>query len=114
MERLILPQSNRELVAAGPARSAAPSIIERPEISDGTGHGDFWVVTVFNNDHNTWVEVVDILMKATACTSDEAEIETWEIDTLGKSVVHHGDKDECQSVADVIRQIGIRVEVSTE
>jgi ATP-dependent Clp protease adaptor protein ClpS len=86
----------------------------RPEISDGTGHGELWVVVVFNNDHNTWDQVVDILMRATACTQREAEIETWEIDRLGKSVVHHGDEDECMSVAEVIREIGIRVEVATE
>lgn len=95
---------------------SAPGVIEKPEIDDGSsaGHGDFWVVTVFNNEYNTWDEVVNILIKATGCTFDEAEMETWEIDQLGKSVVHHGAKDECQSAAEVIRRIGIRVEVSSE
>jgi ATP-dependent Clp protease adapter protein ClpS len=95
---------------------AAPSIIEKPQIDDGSGSetGDLWVETVFNNDYNTWDEVVNILIKATGCSLNEAEMETWEIDNLGKSVVHHGEKDECHSAAEVIRQIGIRVEVSTE
>ncbi|AIE83607.1 ATP-dependent Clp protease adaptor ClpS [Fimbriimonas ginsengisoli] len=93
---------------------SAPSVIEQPELSNGTGTGNFWVVTVFNNDHNTYDEVVDILIQATACTLQEAEIETWEVDHLGKSVVHHGEEDACQSAAEVIRQIGIRVEVSKE
>jgi len=94
---------------------SAPGVIEKPEtFHTDTGSGDFWVVTVFNNDHNTWDEVVDILMKATGCGIDEAEMETWEIDNLGKSVVHHGDKDECEGVAEVIREIGIEVKVSAE
>jgi ATP-dependent Clp protease adapter protein ClpS len=94
---------------------SSPAIIELPEVTDGnTLGGDHFIVTVFNNDHNTWDEVVDILMKATACSLDEAEIETWEIDHLGKSVVHHGDRGECDAAAEVIRQIGIRVEVSEE
>ena len=93
---------------------SAPGILERPETTHRGGSGDLWVVTVFNNDTNTWDEVVDVLMKATACNAEEANIETWEIDNLGKSVVHHGDQDECESVAVVIRQIGIKVEVSSE
>ena len=95
---------------------SAPGIIEKPKVDDGSGtsSGDFWVVTVFNNDYNTWDEVVNILMRATGCSIDEADMETWEIDNLGKSVVHHGEKDECVGAAEVIREIGIRVEVSAE
>ena len=47
-------------------------------------------------------------------TEQEAEIETWEVDHLGKSVVHIADKEECETVARIIRQIGIEVEVKSE
>lgn len=95
---------------------ATPGLIEKPSVDDGSGsgYGDMWVVTVFNNDVNTEVEVINILMKATNCTEDEAEMETWEIDNLGKSVVHHGDRDICEEAAAIIRTIGIRVEVTAE
>lgn len=53
-------------------------------------------------------------MKATGCTVEEAHIETWEVDNLGKSVVHHGSKEECDRAAGIIRTIGIRVEVVEE
>jgi ATP-dependent Clp protease adapter protein ClpS len=72
------------------------------------------VVTVFNNDHNTWDEVIQILILATGCDFEEAELETWEIDHLGRSVVHHGEKEECDDAAAVIAQIGIEVRVSKE
>lgn len=87
-----------------------------PELAyDGPGTGDEgYVVIVFNNDHNTWDEVVDALMEATGCTVEEANIETWEVDNLGKSVVHHGSSEKCEKAASIIRKIGIKVEVRQE
>jgi len=94
---------------------ALPGTIERPDIQDvQSGSGQHWIVTVYNNEVNTWEEVVFILMAATQCDEEEANIETWEVDTLGKSVVHHGGQEECQCAAEIIAQIGIRVEVSEE
>ncbi|MEQ1821868.1 MAG: ATP-dependent Clp protease adaptor ClpS [Fimbriimonadaceae bacterium] len=73
-----------------------------------------WIVTVYNNDHNTYDQVIGILMLATQCDYEEAAIETWEVDHLGKSVVHVADEAECHQVAKIIGTIGIRVEVSQE
>jgi hypothetical protein len=92
-----------------------PMITEQPVTSIGdTDTGEGWIVTVFDNDVNTFDEVVTVLIRATACTIEEAQIETWEIDNLGKSVVHQGGKDECCRSAGIIAEIGIRVEVSQE
>jgi ATP-dependent Clp protease adapter protein ClpS len=91
-----------------------PDLQERiQEQGPGTGD-DGYIVIVYNNEHNTYEEVMDILMRATACTAEEAWIETWEVDHLGKSVVHHGGADECEGAASIIRTIGIRVEVRQE
>ena len=97
--------------------SSLPSTIEKPDVEPGgpgSGNGNHWIVTVYDNDYNSIEQVILILIKATNCSLQEAEIETWEIHTLGKSVVHHGEEEECQKVANVIAQIGIRVEVSEE
>jgi len=75
---------------------------------------DHCIVVVYDNDHNTFDEVIDILMRATGCSLHEAQMETWEVHHLGKSVVHHADAEECERVASVIRTIGIRVEVRPE
>lgn len=93
-----------------------PGTTIEPEIQENDTsslHGG-WIVTVFNNDYNTYQEVMAILMVATRCTQEEAYMEAWEIDNLGKSVVHHGNKEACQTAADIISKIGIRVEVSEE
>ena len=94
---------------------ASTETIEKPSVDDGqTSGGDAWIVTVFDNPTNTWEEVITILIVATQCTFEEAHMETWEIDHLGKSVVHQADREECETVAEVISQIGIRVEISQE
>ena len=86
--------------------------LEDRDLEDQTGSG--YIVIVYDNDKNTVDQVISILMQATACALEEAEIETWEVHNLGKSVVHHGGQEECQRVAGIIRTIGIRVEVVEE
>lgn len=101
------------------AATAAPDVATptRPEIADdeqiGAGPGGY-IVVVYDNDYNTVDEVIRILQHATACSLEEASIETWEIHNLGKSVVHHGSQPECDRAASIIRTIGIRVEVVEE
>ena len=97
------------------AMASLPSVIEQPEVAvPGQSHGDRWMVTVFNNEHNTYDEVIEILLLATNCSEHEAYIETWEIDHLGKSSVHFADEMECRDVASIIARIGIKVEVAQE
>ncbi|MFN8140031.1 MAG: ATP-dependent Clp protease adaptor ClpS [Fimbriimonadales bacterium] len=78
-----------------------------------TGDGGF-IVTVFNNEYNTYEEVMHILQVATGCTPEEAYIETWEVDHLGKCVVHKSSQAECDRVAKVIATIGIQVSVGKD
>ena len=91
---------------------SAPGLLDRP-VETRVELGD-WVVVVFDNSVNTIDEVFEILIVATECDAQEAAIETWEVDQLGRSVVHYGDQAECERAAGVIATIGIRVEVSRE
>lgn len=88
-----------------------PGTLETPgdEILGKEDYG--WLVTVFDNDYNTYEEVMMILMAATGCSAQEAYIEAWEIDHLGKSTVHHSNEDDCRMAASIIGEIGIQVEV---
>lgn len=82
-----------------------PDLAEREE----TRLQQEWIVVVLDNPVNTWDEVILILQKATGCSLQEAENETWEVHHTGRSVVHHGDQDECERAASIIRTIGIDV-----
>jgi ATP-dependent Clp protease adaptor protein ClpS len=93
----------------------ATETITRPDLAGGSEtQTESWIVVVYNNEQNTYDEVMMILMIATHCNEEEAFIETWEVDHLGKSVVHNAGKEECEDVAQIIRQIGIKVEVIAE
>jgi len=95
---------------------AGPGVIERPEIHESVSErsDQGWIVTVYNNDHNTYEEVITILIIATGCNYEEAYLEAWEVDHLGRSVVHHGLETDCRAVGEIIGKIGIKVEVSQE
>ena len=90
--------------------------IELPELKqdDLATKGDGWIVTVFDNNKNSYDEVMSVLMRATCCTSEEAYIEAWEVDHYGKCVVHTAGQTECESAADVIATIGIKVEATPD
>ncbi len=91
---------------------AAPGLLDLLDTGQTKGGG--WIVTVYDNERNTMEQVISVLVDATGCTLDEAEMETWEVHFLGRSTVHHGRQEECERVADVIRRIGIRVTVTEE
>jgi ATP-dependent Clp protease adapter protein ClpS len=84
-----------------------------PDLSDATDQQplDEYIVIVFNNEVNTFDEVIRILQKATGCSLEEAQLETDEIDRTGRSVVHYGDQVECDRAASIIATIGIQVAV---
>lgn len=89
------------------------TVIE-PEISQsnvGTGR---WMVIIYNNDSNSMDEVVEVLMRATNCTDEEAFIEMWEAHTYGKAAVHFASKVECEEAAQIIASVGIKTEVALE
>jgi len=92
------------------SRAAMPELLENEQ----TQLSPNWIVTVFDNSTNSYDEVIFILMVATGCTEDEAYIETWEIDNLGKSVVHQSSEEVCNTAAKMISTIGLRTEVSQE
>ncbi len=96
-----------------PPWSAALEAPER-ERAGLRSSGEKWIVTVYNNDENSFDEVETVLMIATGCTPEEAFIEAWEIDHYGSCVVHRADENECRGAAEVIAVIGIRVEATPE
>jgi len=88
----------------------APTILPELDTDHSGSTEPDWMVIVYNNDTNTYEEVMVILMLATGCDEQEAYIEAWEIDHYGKCVVYRASSDECRGVAEVISTIGIRVE----
>lgn len=82
-------------------------------IESSTAHGR-WMVEIFNNETNTFDEVIEALMRATGCSATEAYIEAWEAHTYGKAPVHFSERTECEVVATMISSIGVRTMVRPE
>lgn len=98
------------------AQPRMTQVVERPELDQAVEetHEPKWLVTVYNNETNTYEEVIAVLCIATGCTPEEAYIEAWEIDQYGQCVVHRADEDTCKTVAEIIATIGIGVEATPE
>ena len=97
-------------------RNAAESPLIAPERIEWAleEEGGRQAVIIFNNDHNAVEEVIAILMVATGCSIEEAEVETWEAHTFGETAVHFAELEECEAVARVISRIGVRTEIRPE
>jgi ATP-dependent Clp protease adaptor protein ClpS len=89
------------------------SVVE-PDIQEtGSGTGR-WMVVIYNNESNSMDEVIEVLIRATGCDIQEAEIEMWEAHTFGKAPVHFASKPECEDAAIIISSVGIKTEVALE
>lgn len=91
-----------------------PVVDPETTTADQTTSDPGWKVTVYNNETNTYPEVMAILMLATGCDAEEAYIETWEIDNYGSCVVHRADQTTCETAATIISKIGIAVEAEPD
>ena len=96
-----------------PGRSLVEPLVAPGIISDIEEAGEYAVV-IYNNDKNSFDQVIAVLMHATECDLQEATLETWEAHTFGQAKVHFAPQVECKHVARIISSIGIRTEVRRE
>jgi ATP-dependent Clp protease adaptor protein ClpS len=94
-------------------RSLVEPLVSPSIISDIEEAGEYAVV-IFNNDANSFDQVIAVLMHATECDLQEATLETWEAHTFGQAKVHFAPQLECKHVARIISAIGVRTEVRKE
>lgn len=89
-------------------------IFIEPEVIDSSTGTGRWMVVIFNDPITTLEQVIQILMRATGCSADEAYIETWEAHNFGKAPVHFSQRDEAEVVAAMIGTIGVKTEIRRE
>ncbi len=73
---------------------------------------DVHEVRIIDNDYNTYEEVMEITMLALGVDEDAAFAIAWQVDHRGSCVVAEAPRDEAEATANVIRTIGIEVEVN--
>lgn len=86
---------------------------EKPSGEDEPSDADkLYEVRIIDNDYNTYQEVMDVCMVALGVTVEEAYGIAWDVDHLGSRVVALAPLEQAEAVADVIRTIGIDVQVN--
>ena len=96
-----------------PGRSLTEPLVSPGILRDIEEAGEYTVV-IYKNDHNSFDQVIAVLMHATECELQEASLEAWEAHTFGSAKVHHAPQVECKHVARIISSIGVRTEVRKE
>ncbi len=79
---------------------------------EDSGKNDLYWVIVYDNEYNTFDQVIYIIQKATCCSYELAEHIAQEIHVKGKSKVMIALREDANIAADLISSIGIRVEIS--
>jgi len=70
-----------------------------------------WTVILYNDDVHTFDEVINQLVKATGCSTAEAEKMAWTVHTKGKANVFEGPFEECFEVQSILREIELITEI---
>jgi ATP-dependent Clp protease adapter protein ClpS len=84
-------------------------ITTEEDINERIGHP--WRVILFNDDIHTFDEVIVQLIRATGCSSSQAEKFAWQVHTEGKASVFEGDFERCLRVQGVLREIQLVTEI---
>lgn len=85
-----------------------------PRVLDAdTGYAGRFMAIIYNNDRNSFEEVMETVAYATCCTMEEAYFETWEAHMYGKAPVHFSTQEVC-CVASIMSNIGVQTEVRPE
>ncbi|MBI4964115.1 MAG: ATP-dependent Clp protease adaptor ClpS [Desulfomonile tiedjei] len=84
---------------------------EHPE-GDQPDSGDLYEVRIIDNDHNTYGEVIQITMRALDISEEMAFAIAWEVDHMDSCAVAQGPYEDAEAIAQVIRTIGIEVQVN--
>lgn len=70
-----------------------------------------WRVILYNDDVHTFDEVITQLIKATGCSTADAEGLAWKVHTEGKAKVYEGSFEECFRVQGVLHEIQLVTEI---
>ncbi len=88
------------------------NIGNRGDGKDPADDKDLYEVRIIDNDHNTYQEVMEVTMLALGIDEEQAFAVAWEVDHLGSCAVAHGPYDAAQTMANLIKTIGIEVQVN--
>lgn len=85
--------------------------IRREESATGDTSGDAHRVILYNDDLHAFDDVVRQVQKATGVSTEDAFAITLQAHEAGRAACYAGSHDACVKVADILREIGLHVEI---
>jgi len=85
-----------------------------PKIGEPGGGGTGYRVILYNDETHGIEEVVEQVVKATACEIEQAVHITLEAHHKGRAVCFKGERSKCHEVARVLREIRLQCEVDCD
>lgn len=70
-----------------------------------------WRVILYNDEIHSFDEVIMQLIKATGCSTAQAEAYAWEAHSKGKARVFEGSFEDCFRVQGILREIQLVTEI---
>lgn len=92
------------------SRSVDVPIRREDPTSVGPSGGAYHVI-LYNDDIHAFDDVVRQVQKATGSSTENAVAITLQAHETGRSVCYAGPHDTCAKVADILREIGLHVEI---
>ncbi len=80
-----------------------------PQAGPETELDNPWQVVLFNDESHSFDEVILQIQKATGYSLERAFELTMRVHTSGKAMIYVGSKEECEKVADILKQIQLIV-----
>jgi ATP-dependent Clp protease adaptor protein ClpS len=94
-------------------RRFSPIVVSRGSDKDPRAEDKgIYEVRIMDNDYNTYDQVIRICMAALNINEAQAFVVAWEVDHYGSCAVAQGPYEEAESLAALIRTIGIEVQVN--
>jgi ATP-dependent Clp protease adapter protein ClpS len=85
--------------------------LQKPEQDDEVLTQDPAKVILFNDDIHTFDEVITQIVKATRCSSGQAEALAMEVHTKGRAAVFAGELARCMEVSGILEEIKLMTQI---
>jgi len=95
----------------GPAETETRPVTEEGT-RDLTALAPPWITILWNCDCHSFEQVANQLVKAIGCSYDDGMAIASRVHNDGKAVVRVGAKSECERVARILAEVGLRVSVA--
>jgi ATP-dependent Clp protease adaptor protein ClpS len=109
-------ERDRPAMATSPTEEAVTETLTIPreglweQLSSGIETGGPYIVILYNCDCHTFDEVIGQMQKATGCSYEKGQEVANEVHTRGRAIAYTGSQEECERVANILREIRLQVE----